>query len=74
MPDRRAFLSGMLAAGLWPKSTWADVGAPAFLSAARKPDGSHALFGLDTAGGITFEVALPGRGHQWPGQDFFLGR
>ena len=63
MPDRRAFLSGMLAAGLWSKSTWADVGAPAFLSAARNPDGSHALFGLDTNGGITFEVSLPGRGH-----------
>ena len=63
MPDRRSFLAGMFAFGLCPSVTWADAGNPAFLSAARKPNGSYALFGLSQKGEALFEIALPGRGH-----------
>ena len=55
MGDRRSFIAGMLAAGLIPKPTWADVGSPAFLSAGKKPDGSFVLCGLCAIGQITFE-------------------
>ncbi|MEM7599648.1 MAG: DUF1513 domain-containing protein, partial [Pseudomonadota bacterium] len=40
MADRRAFLAGLLASTLWPQHTWADAGAPAFLSAGKGPDGT----------------------------------
>jgi len=63
MEHRRAFIAGMLAAGLVPKPTWSDVGSPDFLSAAKKPDGSYVLCGLDDAGGVMFELPLPARGH-----------
>ncbi|WP_319411830.1 DUF1513 domain-containing protein [uncultured Cohaesibacter sp.] len=63
MPDRRSFLTGLFALGLCPSVTWADAGSPAFLSAARKSDGSYALFGLSEQGRTIFEIALPGRGH-----------
>lgn len=63
MSDRRSFLAGMLAAGLVPRTTWADVGAPAFLSAGKRPDQSFVLCGLSAAGDITFELPLPARGH-----------
>ena len=63
MADRRSFLAGMLAAGLCPGPSWADVGSPAFLAAARIPEGSHALFGLTERGEITFRLPLPSRGH-----------
>lgn len=63
MTDRRAFLAGMLATGLAPAPGWADVGAPRYLSAAAKPDGSFVLCGLSAKGNIKFEIALPGRGH-----------
>ena len=63
MPDRRAFMTGLFALGLCPSVTWADAGSPSFLSAARKPDGSYALFGLSDLGDVRFEIPLPGRGH-----------
>ncbi|MEL6958345.1 MAG: DUF1513 domain-containing protein [Pseudomonadota bacterium] len=63
MASRRSFIAGMLAAGLVPKPTWAEAGNPAFLSAAMKPDGSYVLCGLSEYGAITFEIALPDRGH-----------
>ena len=63
MGDRRTFIAGMLAAGVVPKLTWAEVGNPAFLSAGMKRDGQHVLCGLTNVGQITFEVALPSRGH-----------
>ncbi|RVT84194.1 DUF1513 domain-containing protein [Rhodobacteraceae bacterium CCMM004] len=63
MPGRRAVLSGLLASALVPAAVWADAGAPAYLSAARRPDGTYALCGLDAGGSIVFEIALPGRGH-----------
>ncbi|MEL7252784.1 MAG: DUF1513 domain-containing protein [Pseudomonadota bacterium] len=63
MPDRRFFISGLLAAGLTPRTTWADVGAPAYLSAGKRPDGAYVLCGLTAAGDITFQLPLPARGH-----------
>lgn len=63
MTDRRAFLTGMLAAGLLPKPTWAEVGSPAFLTAGMKPSGDFVLCGLSDRGRITFELPLPARGH-----------
>jgi hypothetical protein len=63
MTTRRHFLASLVAASALPATGWAAAGNPAFLSAAQKPDGSYALFGLSEAGRIVFEIALPGRGH-----------
>jgi len=63
MPTRRKVLGGMLAAPLLPRMSWADVGHPGFLSAARKRDGRNVLHGLDMQGHVAFEIALPTRGH-----------
>jgi len=63
MLNRRAFLSGLTVSGLLPFATWADAGAPDFLSAARAPGGRYRLAGLTQTGAMTFDVPLPGRGH-----------
>ncbi|WP_371224966.1 DUF1513 domain-containing protein [Roseovarius sp. 2305UL8-3] len=63
MANRRAFLTGLLASAVCPAPTWADAGDPAFLSAARMVDSSYALFGLDQAGTVQFQIPLPARGH-----------
>ncbi|MCV2894242.1 DUF1513 domain-containing protein [Lentibacter sp. XHP0401] len=63
MTSRRNFIAGLLASGMSPQLTWADVGAPSYLSAARNPDGSYALFGVKASGSILFKVPLPARGH-----------
>lgn len=63
MPTRRGFLASLVAASGLPALTWADAGQPAFLAAARDPDGAFALYGLDGAGAERFRVALPARGH-----------
>ncbi len=63
MTSRRAFLAGMFASSLTPIPTWADAGSPAFLSAARLPDGAYVLCGLATNGGMVFQLPLPARGH-----------
>jgi hypothetical protein len=60
---RRQFITGLLAIGLTPKSTWADAGSPSFLSAAALPDGSYVLCGIDADLNITFQLPLPARGH-----------
>jgi len=60
---RRRFLGGLFAAGLMPSPTWADARSPAFLSAARKTDGSFVLCGIGADLNIRFEVPLPARGH-----------
>lgn len=60
---RRSFLGGVLAAGLIPKPTWADAGAPAYLAAAATPDGSYVLCGIGDDFNIVFELPLPARGH-----------
>lgn len=63
MTSRRAFLSGLVAAGLAPVPSWAEAGAPDFLAAGRGPDGSYTLCGLYRDGGIAFQIRLPDRGH-----------
>ncbi|NRB02453.1 MAG: DUF1513 domain-containing protein [Rhodobacteraceae bacterium] len=63
MPNRRAFLAGLLATGLAPRRTWAEAGNPAFLSAAKTPDGDYCLCGLTRTGKIAFQRPLPARGH-----------
>lgn len=63
MVNRRGFLTGLLASGLVPTSTWADVGSPSFLAAARLPDDGFALCGIDAAGAILFQIPIPTRGH-----------
>ena len=63
MATRRRFLAGMLAAGIVPSPSWADVGEPRYLAGAMLSDGTHRLFGLSDRGGVVFSVRLPGRGH-----------
>ncbi|WP_212523485.1 DUF1513 domain-containing protein [Actibacterium sp. MT2.3-13A] len=63
MTTRRHFLAGLVAASAAPRLGWAAVGSPAYLAAARAPDGTFALHGLDASGRETFRVALPARGH-----------
>lgn len=60
---RRHFLTALLATASLPKLTWADAGSPTFLSAAREPDGTFALFGLSEQGADLFRIPLPARGH-----------
>ncbi len=61
--SRRRFLSSLLAAGAVPQVSWADVGSPAFLSAAAKSDGNFVLCGIGKDLSICFELPLPARGH-----------
>lgn len=63
MPSRRGFLAGLLAAGMAPAATWADLGAPALLSAGKAADGRYVLAGLTEAGEILFTREIPARGH-----------
>lgn len=63
MTTRRGFLGALAAFAAVPAATWADVGAPRYLAAAEAPDGSYRLYGLDGAGGETFHLTLPERGH-----------
>lgn len=63
MTTRRGFVAGLLATSMAPAPSWADIGKPDFLSAARRPDGSYVLVGLSTQGKSTFSVSLPDRGH-----------
>jgi hypothetical protein len=61
MATRRAFLAG-LAATLAPRPTWAEVGSPAFLAAARAGQ-DYVLHGLTETGDSLFSLPLPARGH-----------
>ncbi|RYH02616.1 DUF1513 domain-containing protein [Salipiger sp. IMCC34102] len=66
MRNRRDFLRTMGAALTTcavPTLSWAEVGGPVLLSAARDGDGQFALYGLDAGMETTFRIALPGRGH-----------
>ena len=60
---RRQFLGGLLAAGAMPQMTWADVGSPAFLSAAAMSDDQFVLCGIGEDLSVRFELPLPARGH-----------
>ena len=63
MTSRRSFVAGLLATGLATRASWADVGQPSYLSAARLPNGSYAMVGLSAEGKALFDVPLPSRGH-----------
>lgn len=63
MASRRGFIAGLLATGLAPAATWADAGAPAWLSAAGLADGRFVLCGIGPDMDLGFRIALPGRGH-----------
>ncbi|TDL81635.1 DUF1513 domain-containing protein [Palleronia sediminis] len=63
MLSRRGFLAATGAALAAVPPAWAEIGAPAFVAAAREADGAHALFGLRDDGQIAFRVPLPDRGH-----------
>ncbi|PVA09731.1 DUF1513 domain-containing protein [Pelagivirga sediminicola] len=63
MASRRGFIAGLLATGLAPAATWADAGAPSWLSAAGLPDGGFVLCGIGPDLNLRFRIALPGRGH-----------
>ncbi len=63
MLSRRRVLGGLAAAGIAGRRAWAAAGAPAFVSAARGPDGRFRLHGVGAAGEILFGIDLPGRGH-----------
>ncbi|MCV6595299.1 MAG: DUF1513 domain-containing protein [Silicimonas sp.] len=63
MAGRRAFLAGLMAGGVAPRMSWADLGAVSYLSAGRRADGTHVLCGLSAAGAIVFQRDLPARGH-----------
>lgn len=63
LTNRRGFLAGLLAASSLPNLSWADAGNPAYLAAAREPDGTFAMFGLDALGQDVFRIVLPTRGH-----------
>jgi hypothetical protein len=61
--DRRRLLAAGLGLALAPAHGWAEAGFPAFLAAAREPDGSFALHGLGGDGAPVFAIPLPDRGH-----------
>ena len=61
MTSRRAFLVGLAALAM-PRPTWADVGSPTFLAAARQGE-NFALHGLTQSGASLFSLPLPSRGH-----------
>jgi hypothetical protein len=63
MTSRRHFLASTLVAAALPRLAWSEIGAPAFLAAAREPDGSFSLYGLSLAGEARFRLPLPARGH-----------
>ncbi len=63
MTTRRGFLATLLAASALPSLSWADAGNPAYLSAAKLPDGSFVLCGLSAEGTQKFRIPLPARGH-----------
>ncbi len=63
MTTRRGFLVGLASLGAAPRLGWADVGAPAWLTAGMKPDGAYVLHGLSAGGVSRFEIPLPARGH-----------
>ncbi|MGB0506772.1 MAG: DUF1513 domain-containing protein [Pikeienuella sp.] len=63
MPSRRRFIAVCAVMAAASHVSWAGAGGPAWLSAARRPDGGYGLYGLSPDLRISFEVPLPGRGH-----------
>ncbi len=63
MNTRRQFLAGLLATGVSPTPTWAEIGSPAYLSSASQADGSYLLCGIGADLKALFRIPLPARGH-----------
>lgn len=63
MTSRRRFLAGLTVAATAPVIGWAAVGKPAYIAAAKAPDGRFMLAGLSHDGAETFRLPLPARGH-----------
>ena len=63
MTTRRKVLAGLIAVATLPRLSWAEVGNPAFVAAARDADGASWLHGLSEAGQSLFRLPLPARGH-----------
>lgn len=63
MQSRRTFLAGLAAMGSLPSPSWADVGSPDWISAAKTVDGNYALVGVTALGEVKFQQPLPDRGH-----------
>lgn len=66
MTTRRTVLTA-LAASILPKPSWSAVGDPAYLAAAKEPDGSFSFYGLSSTGADLFRVPLPARAHAGAG-------
>ena len=62
MSTRRGFLAGLISAASLPSFSWASVGDPAFLAAAKSGD-RFVLVGVTADGTEAFRVNLPDRGH-----------
>lgn len=62
MTSRRHFLGGLMAAASLPRISWAELGSPAYLAAARHAEG-YAICGISAAGDLRFTTDLPARGH-----------
>ena len=63
MTTRRGFLATLLAASAAPATGWAAAGDPAYLAAAKDPQGGFVLAGLQADGAELFRIPLPARGH-----------
>ncbi|WP_116133397.1 DUF1513 domain-containing protein [Tropicimonas sp. IMCC34043] len=59
---RRHFLAASTAA-LLATPSWAEIGAPRYVTAAARPDKSTWIVGLDAGGTVLFSHPVPGRGH-----------
>lgn len=66
-PMKRRDFFGKVVAGLGaatlPLPSWADAGAPDFVTAGNKPDNSTWLVGMSESGQVQFQIEIPGRGH-----------
>ncbi|NIZ14915.1 DUF1513 domain-containing protein [Phaeobacter sp. HF9A] len=63
MHSRRGFIAGLMASSVAPKASWADAGAPAYLSAGKDELGLFVIAGLSASGAVLFRHPLPDRGH-----------
>ncbi len=63
MTNRRGFLAGLVSASLLPAPSWADVGSPGFVTAAKTSSGDFVLVGLSDRLAEVFRLPLPSRGH-----------
>jgi len=61
--SRRGFLAGLTSALVAPHVSWAAVGHPVALAAAKRADGGFVMVGLTGRGAISFTVPLAARGH-----------